>query len=176
MELYILRHGEAGKRLHAGSNNRDSARALTVVGQEEVELVAKALSRLGMRLDFIATSPLKRAYQTASIVAKELNVKKGKGMAQWDELKPEGKRQELYLKISAQFKQESSIMIVGHEPYLSTMVSEILFGNGKGDGDSSSIVLKKAGLARIDITSFQPRIKGNLIWLLTPKHLKKIAK
>ena len=172
MELYILRHGEAGKRPQPGGSS-DSARALTVVGQEEVEQVAKALARLGVKLDFIATSPLKRAYQTAAIVAKELNLKKSRDVAQWNELKPEGKSQELYRKIASEFKHESSIMVVGHEPYLSSMVSEIVFDNGDGVG---GIVLKKAGLARIDITSFQPKFKGNLIWLLTPRQLKRIAK
>jgi phosphohistidine phosphatase len=51
------------------------------------------------------------------------------------------------------------------------MIGEIAFGNGAG-----GIVLKKAGLARLGITSFQPRIRGELRWLLTPKHLKKVAK
>ena len=165
VELYILRHGEAGKRLQAGS--RDSERALTVAGRQEVEQVARALAKLDVKPDFIATSPLKRAYQTAEIVAKELRIKKG-SMEKWDELKPEGKRQELYHRLS-QFKQESSVLVVGHEPYLSTTIGDIAFGS------AGSIVLKKAGLAKIDITSFQP-MKGDLKWLLTPKHLKKVAK
>ena len=167
MELYILRHGEAGKRLQAGS--KDSERALTIMGQEEVQQIARALARLGVQLDFIATSPLKRAYQTAVIVAKELNIKKG-NVQEWNELKPEGKRQDLYRKL-VQFNLESSIMIVGHEPNLSSAVAEIVFGDGIG-----GIVLKKAGLARLDVISFQPRIKGCLKWLLTPKQLRKIAK
>lgn len=174
MELYILRHGEAGKRLQAGS--KDSERALTVAGEEGVKQVAKAVLRLGVTLDLIVTSPLKRAYQTAAIVAKELKVKK-RNMEEWDELKPEGKREKLYQKLS-QFNQESSIMAVGHEPYLSTMIGEIVFGNeinNNNNNNNNSIILKKAGLAMIDLKSFQPKINGELVWLLTPKHLKKIA-
>ncbi len=166
VELYILRHGEAGKRLQIGS--RDSERALTIAGREEVDQVAEALAKLDVKFDFIATSPLKRAYQTAEIVAKAMKVKKG-SMEQWNELKPEGKRQELYRRLS-QFKQESSILVVGHEPYLSAMIGEMSFGS------AGNIVLKKAGLAKIEVRSFQPKIKGDLKWLLTPKHLKKIAK
>ena len=165
MSLYILRHGEAGKRLPTGS--KDSERALTVMGKQEVEKVAEALSELGIKFDFVITSPLKRAYQTAEIVAKTLKVKKGK-MKGWSELQPEGKRQELYSKLS-QFKQESSILVVGHEPYLSTMICEVVFGNGSG-----KVVLKKGGIARIDITSFQPNTKAELRWLLTPKLLKSM--
>jgi phosphohistidine phosphatase len=166
VELYVLRHGEAGKRLPAGSN--DSERALTVTGKQEIEKIAEALQELGIKFDFIATSPLKRASQTAEIVAKALKVKKGK-LEGWDELKPEGKRPEMYRRLS-QFKQQSSVLVVGHEPYLSTMIGEIVFGNGTGN----NIVLKKAGLARVDVTSVQPNIKAELRWLLTPKLLKNM--
>ena len=167
MELYILRHGEAGNRFKAGS--KDFERALTVSGQEEVEEVARSLAELEVSFDFIATSPLKRASQTAGIVAKVLKVKKG-SVEEWIELKPEGKRPDLYRKLS-QFKPESSVLVVGHEPYLSTMITEIAFGVENG-----SVVMKKAGLAKLTIVSFQPKIRGMLRWLLTPKHLKKIAK
>jgi phosphohistidine phosphatase len=167
MELYILRHGEAGKRQSVGS--KDSERALTVTGEQEVEKIAEALQELGVTFDFVATSPLKRAYQTAEVVARALKVKKGR-MEGWSELKPEGKRPELYRRLS-QFKQGSSILVVGHEPYLSTMIGEIVFGNSAGN-----IILKKSGLARIGITSFRPNIKGELRWLLTPKLLKNVVK
>jgi phosphohistidine phosphatase len=165
VELYILRHGEAGKRIPSGS--KDAERPLTVTGLKEVEDVARGLARLGVRFDFVATSPLNRARQTADAVAKVLKVKKG-NVEEWGELKPEGKRAELYRKLS-QFKPESSVLVVGHEPYLSNMIGEIIGGAG-------GIVLKKAGLAKITVASFQPRIKGELRWLLTPKHLKKIAR
>ena len=167
VELYILRHGEAGRRIPSGS--KDSERPLTVAGLEEVEEVGRALVTLGVSLDFVATSPLKRAQQTADAVAKLLKVKKG-SVEEWSELRPEGGRPDLYRKLS-QFKSESSILVVGHEPYLSTMISEIAFGSGAG-----GIALKKAGLAKLTVSSFQPRIRGELRWLLTPKHLKKVAK
>jgi phosphohistidine phosphatase len=96
-------------------------------------------------------------------------------MEKWDELKPEGKKLEMYHKLSNS-NQESSIMVVGHEPYLSTMISEIVFGdNDMNNNNNNSIILKKAGLAKIDLKSFEPKISGELVWLLTPKHLKKIA-
>lgn len=165
MELYVLRHGEAGKRQPVV--NKDSERALTVTGKQEVREIAKGLQELGVKFDFIATSPLKRAHETAEIMAKTLKVKKSM-MEGWNELKPEGKRPELYRRLS-QFKQGSSILVVGHEPYLSTMIGEIVFGNG-----TSNIVLKKAGLARIGMKSFVPSMNGELKWLLTPKHLKNM--
>jgi len=163
VDLYLLRHGEAGKRLAAGS--KDSERALTVTGTKEVEEIAGALAKLGIKLDLVATSPLARARQTAGMVAKKLKIKKDK-LQEWDELKPEGSRAKLYDRL-ARFKPEASVMVVGHEPYLSSMVSELVF-----DGQKGRIVLKKAGLVRVGIISFRPRPKGELRWLLTPRHMK----
>lgn len=166
MYLFILRHGEAGKKLATG--NRDFERSLTVGGQKEVAHIAKSLKDLGIKFDFILTSPLKRAHQTAAIVSKIF--KNEKKMEDWDELKPEGNRPELYRKLT-QFKQQSSVLIVGHEPYLSDMISEIIF-----DGKGKHVVLKKAGLAKIGIISASPKLHGELKWLLTPRHMKNMAR
>jgi len=90
---------------------------------------------------------------------------------EWNELKPEGNRLNLYHKLS-QFKEQSSILLVGHEPYLSEVVSELIF-----EGNSSGrIVLKKAGLARIRIISSTPKLQGELIWLLAPSLLENMSK
>lgn len=166
MDLFILRHGEAGKKLATG--NRDFERSLTVAGQKEVAHIAKSLKDMGIKFDFILTSPLKRAHQTAAIVSKIF--KNEKKMEDWDELKPEGNRPELYRKLT-QFKQQSSVLIVGHEPYLSDMISEIIF-----DGKGKHVVLKKAGLAKIGIISASPKLHGELKWLLTPRHMKNMAR
>ena len=40
--------------------------------------------------------------------------------------------------------------------------------------NNNNIILKKAGLSRIKITSTVPKFKGELRWLLTPRILKKI--
>lgn len=165
VDLYVLRHGEAGKRLAAGS--KDSERALTVTGAKEVEEIAGALARLGVKLDLVATSPLARARQTADIAATKLKIKKDR-LQEWDELKPEGSRAKLYDRL-ARFKPEAAVMVVGHEPYLSSMISELVF-----DGKEGRIVLKKAGLARVGVISFKPKVKGELRWLLTPKHMKRM--
>jgi phosphohistidine phosphatase len=173
MDMFILRHGEAGKKI-TGGNNKDSERALTVTGQKEMAGIANSLKDLGIKFDLIISSPLKRAHQTAAIVAKTL--KNEKKMEDWNELRPEGNRQDLYRKLSSstRFKQYSSVLIVGHEPYLTDMISDIISGGTGGDGH---IVLKKAGLARLTITSFTPpNLHGELKWLLTPRHIRKMGK
>lgn len=165
VDLYVLRHGEAGKRIAAGS--KDSDRALTVAGAKEMEEIADAIAKLGVKPELVATSPLARARQTAIIVSKKLKIKKDR-LQNWDELKPEGNRAKLYEKLAG-FKPEASVMVVGHEPYLSTLVSDLVF-----DGQKGRIVLKKGGLARVSVTSFRPKPRGELRWLLTPRHMKRM--
>ena len=98
-------------------------------------------------------------------------------MENLDELKPEGNRKELYRKLSQKFKQDSSILIVGHEPYLSTLISEVICERNRVGTAGGRVVLKKAGLAKVRITSSSLQmIHGELSWLLTPKHMKKISK
>ena len=164
MELFILRHGEAGK-YSAGSRN-DFRRTLTITGKQEIEEIAKAFIKLGLEFDFVFTSPLIRCKQTAEIILKY--VKSKNNIEEFNELKPEGNKLELYSRLS-KLKQDSSILLVGHEPYLSELIGESI-------GGTSRIDLKKGGLARIRTTSFQPKIQGELRWLLTPKHMKKMSK
>jgi phosphohistidine phosphatase len=69
MDLFILRHGEAGKR--TASRGNDTKRPLTAVGEKEITEIAESLEKIGIKFDVILTSPLKRAQQTADLVAKQ---------------------------------------------------------------------------------------------------------
>ncbi len=164
MELFILRHGEAGKRVPAASG--DMERSLTVSGREEVEQVAESLTELGIKFDVIAASPLKRASETARIVAKVF--KKDRIVELWDELKPEEETRGLYRRLAKQ-KADASVLLVGHEPYLSSMISELI-----GGGLRARIALKKAGFARVEISTLNPP-SGELRWLLTPRLVKRVS-
>lgn len=147
--------------------SRDAERSLTAEGIEELEDVARALSRLKIRPDHIVTSPLKRSKETAIAVAKAL---KGKAKVEvWDELKPEGSKQQLYSRLS-KLSPEASVLCVGHEPYLTQAMNEIM-----GHQGAPNIVLRKCGLARLSISSFTPKPAGELRWLLTPRLLKRMS-
>ena len=159
-----MRHGEAGTRIAIPL--KDSERALTVVGKKEIEDIAKSLAELELKLDKIVTSPLKRAHDTALIVSEELD---NENLEDWDELKPEGSRIELYKRL-AKFKQDSVILICGHEPYLSTLVADLIGGNG-----GTRISLKKGGVAKVRVRTFIPKPSGELRWLLTPRLMKKMG-
>ncbi len=132
-----------------------------------MEEIAESLLTMGVKFDVVLASPLKRAYETAAIVSKTF--KSLDRLEQSDELKPEGKRSDLYRKL-AKLKAESSVLLVGHEPYLSTMIGEMVSGNG-----NSHITLKKGGLAKVRATSFLPKASGELRSLLTPKQIRKMS-
>lgn len=163
MDLLVLRHGEAGKQSPLSG---DFKRTLTSEGRQEIIDLSNGLKILEVKFDYVLTSPLLRAKDTAEIVAKSLKYK-GK-IHELDSLKPEGSRLEFYATLS-KLKQDSVVLVVGHEPYLSKMISE---GISQSD---CRINLKKAGLARIRVLSTLPKLKGDLRWLLTPKLLKKLA-
>lgn len=82
-----------------------------------------------------------------------------------------------YHKLSQKFKKDSSILIVGHEPSLRTLISEVICEGNRVGTTGGHVVLKKAGLAKVRITSSSHQmIHGELRWLITPKHLKKTSK
>ncbi len=167
VNIFVLRHGEAGT--HAALPSKDSERPLTESGRDEVEKVAESLLSLRVEFDRISTSPLKRAKDTAEIIVKAYNADSPK-LEVWEELRPEGSKIDLIQRLS-KLKQDSDVMLVGHEPYLSTFVGEIISGSAL-----SRIVLKKAGVAKVQIHSFAPKINGELRWLLTPRQLRKMGK
>ena len=163
IDLFILRHGEAGNRMTVVEE--DSERPLTPDGRAEMQKIAKSLKAVGLRTNHIYTSPLIRARETAEVTAKVLNIPT---LEEWDELKPDGSKVALYRKLE-RLEQNSRPILVGHEPYLTSMIGEII------GTKSPKIVLKKGGVGKVRITSFTPRISGELRWLLTPKIMSKMS-
>jgi phosphohistidine phosphatase len=86
------------------------------------------------------------------------------------ELSPEGSKSDLYRTL-ASFKEGTSVLVVGHNPFLSEMISEVV-----ADGKYGRIDIKKGGVARIRVTNLTPRFKGELRWLITPRLLKLISR
>jgi phosphohistidine phosphatase len=170
LDLYLLRHGDSGKRtaVAAGGNTGDVP--LTIVGREEIAIIAR--SALNLRFSAIVTSPLKRAVQTAKIIAKVLAIENR--ISVWNDLVPEGNRSKLYNKLN-QYTRDSRVLMIGHEPYLSNIMYDMIFQENRVN-QLGRISLKKAGLAKIRVISLTPNINGELRWLLTPRILKLLEK
>ena len=172
MDLYLLRHGDAGKRMAVAAGGNTGDLPLTIVGREEIAVIARSVKALNLRFSAIATSPLKRAVQTAKIIAKVLAIEDR--ISIWNDLVPEGDRSKLYNRLN-RYTRESSVLIIGHEPYLSNMMYDMIFQKNRVN-QLGRINLKKAGLAKIRVISLTPNISGELRWLLTPRILKLLEK
>jgi phosphohistidine phosphatase len=165
MDLYILRHGKATEK--TGLVTSDSARKLTENGIREIETISKSLKTLGVKVDYLISSPLNRAKQTADILSNDL-LKQKKQFLIWDELKPEIPIEQTKKKISS--LDFSSILLVGHEPHLSSLIGSIISNSTKIE-----ILLKKGGFAHIELSSNHPKLHGVLKSLMTPKQMKKLC-
>lgn len=70
--IYFIRHGESEanvKKVFAGQKD-DSL--LTDEGRQQAKITAEEIIKEGLKIDQIYSSPLKRAYETAEIIAKEI--------------------------------------------------------------------------------------------------------
>ena len=161
MNIILLRHGEAEDLT---SQNEDYNRALTAKGKKQLEQVSKYLIRSDYKIDRIATSPLRRAVETAEIVAEHLGIEPEK----WVELSPNSDLRNLESKIWAN-SMHSTILLVGHEPMLSSFICLLIEA-----GPRTRIVLKKSGLAFVNITSSKLNLTGELTLLINPKIARKI--
>ena len=118
MTLFLVQHGEARP------GNEDSERSLTEHGAETVSRVADWAARTGIKVDQIRHSGKRRAEQTATIFAQRLDTPKGviavKGLNPNDEV----------TQVAASLHgEQESMMIVGHLPHLSRLVSLLVTGN-----------------------------------------------
>jgi phosphohistidine phosphatase len=70
MFLYFLRHASAGQSLI--SAKKDEKRGLDKDGIEQCGYIGRALAALGVQVEIIVSSPLKRSTQTAALVGNEM--------------------------------------------------------------------------------------------------------
>lgn len=152
--VYFFRHGSADRDQWDGA---DFERPLTPKGRERALCVARQLASAGVDAELILTSPLARAAQTAEIAADELGVP-----LEVEELLAPGFSAEDLTTILASRPGVESLILVGHEPSFSAVISEVIGGG--------EIVMKKTAIARVDLDS-TGALRGQLAWLLTPASL-----
>lgn len=152
MKVYFLRHGIAGDRETWEGDDR--LRPLTAKGIEQIKTTAKLLAQINLGVKVILSSPLTRALETAELTAKKLGVE----VIVDERLSPGFSARELADLINEHADAEG-LMVVGHEPDFSETISSITGG--------SEIVMKKGGLARVDIDHLAAG-EGRLVWLIPP--------
>jgi phosphohistidine phosphatase len=167
MNLYILRHGIAVERGAPGYSN-DADRPLTPKGERKLWQAAEAMEALGLSFDVILTSPFVRARQTADVIAEAFNARKW--VETTDSLAPSGSTKALIDRINRLKPPPEDVLLVGHEPYLSELISLLVTGASK-----MSLALKKGGLCKLEVARLTPGRCAALEWLLTPKQMGLIS-
>jgi len=166
MQLYIVRHGIAVDR-EDPKCPADPDRFLTDEGIEKTRQVAKGLADIGAAPDLMLTSPYLRAAQTAELFAVALEYPKQK-IRSTDFLLPGAEPLQLFREL-ARDKDLSTVYVFGHAPHLDDILATAV---GTKHHISS---LKKAGVALVELKRLVPP-SGELLWLATPKLLRKVGK
>ena len=129
---------------------------------------AIGMKALGLRFDRVLTSPLALARQTARIVVLETNSSPGTRVLR--ALAPDSTPQEVLDGIT-HTRNINSLLLVGHEPALSRLASELICHPGAG----VSLELKKGGLCLIEFEDKVLPGSGRLVFLLPPRTLRLLS-
>lgn len=168
MNLYVLRHASAGTR--RANPVIDAKRPLDKEGKAQCLLIGGVLNALDVHFDVIASSPLKRALQTASFVGSEIGdeakILKTKALA------PEATIAD-FRRLISDFSSLENVLVVGHNPNLQQFLSAMISGvdaSLNGNASRPNIRLRKGALARVDCS----RRPATLNWLLDARVLRTL--
>jgi len=163
MELFFLRHGIAVERGSEGYE--DEERPLTSEGKKKLIEGIRGMKRLKIKVDKILSSPLTRALQTAELAKEHLPVNSEVEIEKT--LVPGGSYEDFLKKLRS--RPEASLMLVGHEPAMSSWVQSLL-----GCPPMGSVLLKKGSLCHLKIQWRGSRPFVELQALLQPRMLRQI--
>jgi len=139
MDLFLLRHADANTQAAT-----DDARPLSEKGISQAKKVGRFCKEHDLKPDLILTSPVRRAAETAEIVAEIL---KGEFMTeQWLAC---GMQPETALEELRGYERFESVMIVGHQPDFSLLAAHLL-----GLSDNEQISIRKASLTHFELGAF----------------------
>jgi phosphohistidine phosphatase len=161
MKLYLVRHASA-----SDIATSDAERELTRAGQEEARVVGATLAELGVKPASVLSSPLKRARQTAEIIANEL---KFSGECKVHDELSNGSTTPSLLKVLRPNVSLGEIILVGHMPSLSEHLAALI-----GGGSAEGLALGKGGVACVELDQLRAGA-GQLRWLMRQKQLRQIC-
>jgi phosphohistidine phosphatase len=165
--LFVLRHGIAVTRGNA-AYPLDSDRPLTSKGLKRMRRIANGMQRLHVGFDVILSSPYRRALETAFVVAREYEF--GQAVHTNPALRPEVLPEEVNRSLLEKYSACRRILLVGHEPQLSALISTLTSGSA-----GARPLLKKGGLCKLQVDKLQLGRCATLLWLLTPRQVMNTA-
>jgi phosphohistidine phosphatase len=167
VNIFLLRHGIAAEPGAPGIKT-DAERPLIPKGEQRLREAAAGMEKMGLSFDVIISSPYLRAKQTAEIVAKILKLEKNLAIS--SDLIPGGNPQALIRHLNGLKPAPENILLVGHEPYLSGLISLLATG-----GTSAAIDMKKGSLCKLEMADLEYGHCATLKWLLTPGQMELMA-
>jgi phosphohistidine phosphatase len=161
MFLYFLRHASAGQQL--SNAKKDEKRGLDADGIAQCGYIGRALAALGVQVEVILSSPLKRSTQTAALVGNEMG-HEGKLILE-NALRPESGYSD-FQKMLQKYARQDSVLVVGHNPNLREFLGRVISDRGC----EATIELKKGAVAKVEMQ----RTSGSLSWCITPRILRAL--
>ena len=162
MIIYFVRHASAGQKKLSGK--KDEKRPLDPDGVQQCTQMGRVLSSMEVGVDAIISSPLKRATQTAALIANEIGYD-GKLHIE-NALRPEAKYDH-FRDMLRDYSKNESILVVGHNPNFSDFLGRTIAGSG----ERAHVDMRKGAVAKIE----SKQKKYVLDWLLTPRLAKAAA-
>jgi phosphohistidine phosphatase len=161
MFVYFLRHASAGQAL--SNAKKDENRGLDKDGIEQCGYIGRALAALGVQVDIIVSSPLKRSTQTAALVGNEMG-HEGK-LVMENALRPEASFSD-FQKMLEKYARQDSVLLVGHNPNLREFLGRVI----SDSGCEAIVDMKKGAVAKVEMR----RNAGSLSWCFTPRILRTL--
>lgn len=161
MFVYFLRHASAGQAF--SSAKKDEKRGLDKDGIEQCGYIGRALAALGVQVDIILSSPLKRSAQTAALVGNEMG-HEGR-LVMEEALRPQAGFSD-FQKMIEKYARQDALLLVGHNPNLREFLGRLI----SDSGCEALVELKKGAVAKVEIR----RNSGSLSWCITPRILRAL--
>jgi phosphohistidine phosphatase len=165
IDVYLVRHAIAEQR----DWNRwpdDADRPLSPVGVERFRGAARGLRELVPKVDAVYTSPYVRAVQTAEVLEQEAGWPAAQLSPPLAGNRPAADAVPLLRTVAA----ESSVALVGHEPYLSSLASLL----AAGDEGALRLELKKGGVVVLSCPATPAPRAAVMRWSVSPKILRRL--
>jgi phosphohistidine phosphatase len=165
MDVYLVRHAIAHER-NAARWPDDALRPLTSAGREKFIIAAMGLARHLPKSAMVLTSPFVRARETADMLVRAAKLRKP---VEAPELAAGAPTEKAFALLRAH--RRKAIVLVGHEPDLSSWVSVAL----AGDRARLDMEFKKGGAACVRFEHTIAPGRATLLWMLPPRMLRRMS-